>query len=396
MEKVCFDYSMKDIPIPPLKAYKINLLDKIESVLKRMRWKALFYLNPSDESRAGKFNLKSRKCPPPIYELKPFEDDMFKLVENLKFQKVINSFEDKLKCDVKKVNSSDKVLVFSEKSRNVYELDKTQYEKLLRENITKSYRKADKQFVNSVNQELNNIATKLDIGDRIKSTARQQAFISLKDHKENFQNNPKCRPLNPAKNNLGLISKQILDRINGCIRSQTNVNQWRNTHYIIDWFSAIQNKSQCTFLIFDIVDFYPSISEALLRLSLDYTKQFTTVSDEDEEIILHSRKILLFNDNEPWVKAGDPTMFDAAMGSYGSTEVCELVQVGLYILHKLTTAFPSGNIGLYRDDGMAAFRNTSARSLDKARKIFSQILRELGLKVTAHSNLKIVNYLDVK
>ena len=89
-------------------------------------------------------------------------------------------------------------------------------------------------------------------------------------------------------------------------------------------------------------------------------------------------------------------MFDAAMGSYGSTEVCELVQVGLYILHKLTTAFPSGNIGLYRDDGMAAFRNTSARSLDKARKIFSQILRELGLKVTAHSNLKIVNYLDVK
>ena len=208
MEKVCFDYSMKDIPIPPLKAYKINLLDKIESVLKRMRWKALFYLNPSDESRAGKFNLKSRKCPPPIYELKPFEDDMFKLVENLKFQKVINSFDDKLKCDVKKVNSSDKVLVFSEKSRNVYELDKTQYEKLLRENITKSYRKADKQFVNSVNQELNNIATKLDIGDRIKSTARQQAFISLKDHKENFQNNPKCRPLNPAKNNLGLISSK--------------------------------------------------------------------------------------------------------------------------------------------------------------------------------------------
>ena len=85
---------MKDIPIPPLKAYKINLLDKIESVLKRMRWKALLYLNPSDESRAGKFNLKSRKCPPRIDELKPFEDDLFKLVENLRFKKVIKNFQD--------------------------------------------------------------------------------------------------------------------------------------------------------------------------------------------------------------------------------------------------------------------------------------------------------------
>ena len=91
--------------------------------------------------------------------------------------------------------------------------------------LTKSYCKADEQSVNSVNQELNDITTKLDIGDRIETTARQQAFISLKDHKENFQNNPKCRLLNPAKNNLGLISKQILDRINSCITSQTNVNQ---------------------------------------------------------------------------------------------------------------------------------------------------------------------------
>jgi len=74
-----------------LKAYKINLLDKIESVLKRMRWKALLYLNPSNGSRAGKFNLNSRKCPPPIDELKPFEDDVSKLVKNLRLKKVSNT-----------------------------------------------------------------------------------------------------------------------------------------------------------------------------------------------------------------------------------------------------------------------------------------------------------------
>ena len=108
----------------------------------------------------------------------------------------------------------------------------------------------------------------------------------------------------------------------------------------------MKDKSQCTFLIFDIVDFYPSISEVLLTLSLDYAKQFTTISDEDEEIILHSRKTLLFNDNEPWVKVSDSPMCDVAMGSYDGAEACELV--GLYNLHKLTIAFLNGNIGLYR------------------------------------------------
>ena len=40
--------------------------------------------------------------------------------------------------------------------------------------------------------------------------AQRQAFIFLKDHKENFENNSKCRLINPANNNLGLLSKQVL------------------------------------------------------------------------------------------------------------------------------------------------------------------------------------------
>ena len=267
------------------------------------------------------------------------------------------------------------------------------HEKLRRENITKSYRKSDEQSTDDVNRELKDISTKLGIGDRVETMARRQAFISLKDHKENFLNNPKCRLINPAKNNLGLISKQILDRINNSIRSKTNANQWRNTQSVIDWFSNIKDKDKHSFLVFDIVDFYPSISEALLKSSLEYAKQHTIISDEDVEIIMHSRKTLLFNGNEPWVKKGDSPMFDVAMGCYDGAEVCELV--GLYILHKLTSTYTNGSIGLYRDDGLAVFKNMSARSLDKARKDFSKILGELGLQIIAQSNLKIVNYLDV-
>ena len=43
---------------------------------------------------------------------------------------------------------------------------------------------------------------------------KQNCFITLKYHKPNFQNNPKVKLLNPAKNELGRISKTILDKIN--------------------------------------------------------------------------------------------------------------------------------------------------------------------------------------
>jgi len=127
---------------------------------------------------------------------------------------------------------------------------------------------------------------------------------------------------------------------------------------------------------------------------LSYAKQYTTVSDKDIEIILHSRKTLLFDKNEPWVKRGDSPMFDVTMGCYDGAEFCELV--GLNILHKLSSAYPDGSIGLYRDDGLAVFKNVNARSGDKARKVLCEILGDLGLKIIVHSNLKAVNYIDVR
>ena len=181
---------------------------------------------------------------------------------------VRNPFQEILKQDIKKINASNKVLVFADKTRNIYGLDKEQHKKLLRENISKSYKKSDKQSVDMVNQELKDITTKHEIGDKIEAMSRKQAFISLKDHKENFLNNPKCRLINPAKSDLGFVSKTILDRINYSIRSKVNVNQWRNTQSVVEWFSNIKEKSSCSFLVFDIVDYYPSISESLLIESL--------------------------------------------------------------------------------------------------------------------------------
>ena len=133
---------------------------------------------------------------------------MFQLVENVMFKQVRNAFQDKLRHDVKSINSSKKVLVFADKTRNLYEMDKGQYEKMLRENITKMYRKADDKTEENINHELKHITNKLKVSDRVEKMAQRQAFISLKDHKENFQNNPKCRMINKPRKEQPWVGKQ--------------------------------------------------------------------------------------------------------------------------------------------------------------------------------------------
>ena len=162
---------------------------------------------------------------------------------------------------------------------------------------------------------------------------------------------------------------------------------------MIKWFSSLQDKQSLTFLVFGIVDFYPSISEALLNQSLDFASQFINITHQDRNVIMHARKSLLFDQEKPWRKKNSQCMFDVTMGSYDGAEVCELV--GLFILHMLKTKFNNENIGLYRDDGLAAFRNMGPRIADNTRKKFHQIFDEVGLKITVQANLKIVNFLDI-
>jgi len=81
MEKLNLGYSTKNIPIPSEKDYLRCLIEKTEHFLRRMRWKAHFFLHP-DQSTSTKenFGFKSTKNPPPINELKDFEDGMMNII----------------------------------------------------------------------------------------------------------------------------------------------------------------------------------------------------------------------------------------------------------------------------------------------------------------------------
>ena len=213
---------------------------------------------------------------------------------------------------------------------------------------------------------------------------KREAFISVEDHKENFENNRKCR----------LINRLILDKINTQLRTILNVNQsWRNTQNIIDWFGNIAEKTKHSFISFDIIDFYPSISEKLLDQALSWASNLASISNEDISIIKHARKSLLFSNGKPWTRNNNSNLFDVTMGSYDGAEICELV--GLFILKQLGKTFGNENIGLYRDDGLAIIKNKSARLADKTRKELHKIFEQFGLKITAEANLHVANFLGV-
>ena len=67
-------------------------------------------------------------------------------------------------------------------------------------------------------------------------------FITLKDHKANFLNHPTIRLINLAKNEIGRISKQILDQINSKLCEILKVNEWKNTVNVINWLKKSKAK----------------------------------------------------------------------------------------------------------------------------------------------------------
>ena len=183
----------------------------------------------------------------------------------------------------------------------------------------------------------------------VKQYNQKQSFITLKDHKENFKNNFKCILGNPAKCEIVIVSKEYIDSIKKSIREKTNENQWRNTDAVVTWFQNIENKDISSFIKFDIVDFYPSISKDLLINTINFAKSITSIDGKIIKSILHAQKSLLFNKNKALVKKENPD-FDATMGSSDGAEVCELV--GLYPLDILKKVFSDSKTALYREDGL--------------------------------------------
>ena len=313
-------------------------------------------------------------------------------MSSIRFTKHRSEFQKLLSRDIKEVKKSKSIFVPADKTTNIYKLSPDSYKKLLHENVTSKYKKASAEVKATIDREAKSIASRLKLDERIECMAESPAFVSLKDHKDNFENNPKCRLLNPSKTEIGMVARKHLQAVNESIRSETGLLQWRNTQTVLDWFKQIPLKKQSHFIQLDIVDFYPSISEELLMKSIEYAQTITDVSAHTIEIIMHSRKSLLFNDGVAWIKK-DGSLFDVTMGSYDGAEVCELV--GLFLLHKMKTSFPQIDFGLYRDDGLGCYKKKPGPQVERIRKDIIKLFKDHGLAITIIMNGSVANFLDV-
>ena len=197
------------------------------------------------------------------------------------------------------------------------------------------------------------------------------SFIIIKDHKENFDNHSTISParlINPAKNELGRIRKLILDKINKKISQKFELNQWKNTDVVIDWFKQIKTYINLRLLI---LKNFIRLLECLLKSAINFPEQHAETSEKDKAIIFHARKSLLFNGQQVWIKKKGG-LFDVTMGAFDGAEVCEAIDN--FLLYQLLKNYNKKDIGLYRDDRLAIFKIVNGSKAEKNLKRYTKII----------------------
>ena len=242
--------------------------------------------------------------------------------------------------------------------------------------------------------ECKNISRKLNIENHLPSTKLNPAFITIKDYKENFTNNAKCRLINPTKQEIGKVSQKNLDKMNVSIRCNADVNQWRSTKEFIRWFNNLENKKQLSYHTFHIAYFYPSITDNPLIKTLKWAHKYHNIAVTEFDATMHARRTILYDHNgKVWTTRNSKNLFDVSMGANDGAEICELI--GLYILTEIHKNIDFTSVGLHRDDGLAVIRSASGSSLDRYRKKLITLFEDNELKITVETGKTSLNVLDI-
>ena len=109
---------------------------------------------------------------------------------------------------MKTIKSSNKTLTPADKTSNTHKLTKDEYNPLLDNTVTATYKKATKGIEDNINKEGIKYAKRADIFDRMKINSTSNCFITSEDHKENFANHHTTSLINPTKKKSEELVKQ--------------------------------------------------------------------------------------------------------------------------------------------------------------------------------------------
>ena len=63
---------------------------------------------------------------------------MMNMIKNLQFKRVHNEFQSNLRNDIRQIRNSTNLFVSLDKSRNIYKVSKSNYERMMHENVAKT------------------------------------------------------------------------------------------------------------------------------------------------------------------------------------------------------------------------------------------------------------------
>ena len=83
----------------------MQLIAKVESVIKRMRQKPLKFFNKLSSSKIETYGFLPNKCPSTVDELSAFETDLLIMIRNIEFRKITDVLQSKLQEDIKQLDN---------------------------------------------------------------------------------------------------------------------------------------------------------------------------------------------------------------------------------------------------------------------------------------------------
>ena len=91
-----------------------------------------------------------------------------------------------IKTDIAKEKASPNIFIPADKTTNIYELSRRECKSLLKEKITKTYKKGTPRLEDTINLEAKQIAKSIKLDNKIECTAKNPALKTLKYRKINF------------------------------------------------------------------------------------------------------------------------------------------------------------------------------------------------------------------
>ena len=104
------------------------------------------------------------------------------------------------------------MLVALDKTSNFYEVTKAEYNKLLLNEVTKTYKRSEVDQAKQIDIKAKDIAESLGIEDKVMQCKQAACYITLKDHKNNFHVNPSVRLINPCNQDISRVAKISLKK----------------------------------------------------------------------------------------------------------------------------------------------------------------------------------------